>query len=111
MTGIDFSRLSNNSSLLSSKPGISILVKLKLLFEGSNVDVCKFMLSQGHQMRDSLDIQAFGSLILKIDPTASPVEIRFLFNEFDFNSTKLILFEHAYRGLCKIAETIPIMEE
>lgn len=55
-------------------------MKLKNIFEVNKVDLNKFMSSQGYEMNDELDLQAFGNIILMIYPSATAIEIRFLFN-------------------------------
>lgn len=74
MKGIDLSRLSQmGSTMLASKPGISILVKLKVIFDSSGVDLKSFLQSQGYNSRNSLNLITFGDLIGKLEPNVTEV--------------------------------------
>lgn len=81
MKGIELSRMSQlGSAMLASKPGISILIKLKMIFDKRTIDLETFLKSQGYRSSDCLNLLTFGDIISKLEPRVTEIELRHLYN-------------------------------
>ena len=60
---------------------------------------------------DNLEMGVFAKIIHNIDGNVSERELKFLYSEFNTNQSATITFEDLSKGLCKIAEIVPMDEE
>jgi Ca2+-binding EF-hand superfamily protein len=63
------------------------------------------------QKNKCLNFSTFAEFILKIDPSCNNDEIKCLFNVFDLNSDGKISQSELQKGICKIAEIVPLEKE
>ena len=114
MTGIDLSKhemeCEDNSEMKSSKPGIAVFTRLKITIDQKNIDVNQFLHNLKLSKNDPLDVGMFGKIIHMIDENISEKELQFLYREFNTNFNDAITFDELSRGLCKIAEIVPMDE-
>lgn len=75
LTGIDLSKKEmeseENSAMRSSKPGIGIFNKLKIIIENKNVNLYKLLQPKKFNKSDILDLHSFGKLIHLIDESVT----------------------------------------
>lgn len=112
LTGIDLSKYEmeseDNSHMKSSKPGIAIFTRLKISIDQKNIDVNSFLQSIKMGKADPLDISIFAKIIHDIEANVSEKETQFLYTEFNTHQSGILTFEDLSKGLCKIAEIVPM---
>lgn len=115
LTGIDLSKhemdCEDNSNMKSSKPGIDIFTRLKIQIDSRNIDISKLLQDIKLNKSDKLSFAEFGKIIHGIYENASEKELRFMYQEFNVNQNESITFEEFSRGMCKIAEIVPMEAE
>lgn len=115
LTGIDLSKhemdCEDNSNMKSSKPGIDIFTRLKIQIDSRNIDISKLLQDIKLNKSDKLSFAEFSKIIHGIYENASEKELRFMYQEFNVNQNESITFEEFSRGMCKIAEIVPMEAE
>ena len=115
MTGIDLSKhemeCEDNSNMKSSKPGIDIFTRLKIQIDSKNIDISGLLHSIKLNKNDKLSFPEFAKIISSIIEKVNESELKFMYNEFNVNQNEFITFEDFSRGMCKIAEIVPMEAE
>lgn len=87
------------------------MARLKTCIDRDNIDISKLFKDQGLEMNQEVNLAFFIHFINQIDPSMSAADIQNLYKEFDANSDGIVLFSQIYKGICKIAEIVPIEAE
>ena len=87
----------------SSKPGIAIFTRLKIIIDQKNVDVNDFLRNLKLTKNDALNMGTFTKIVHLIDENIGEKEMKFLYKEFNTSINDALTFEEFSKGLCKIA--------
>jgi Ca2+-binding EF-hand superfamily protein len=116
LTGIDLSKHEmecedDDSDMKASKPVIAVFTRLKLTMDSKGMDVSKVLQSMKFSKSDVIPPNTFAKIIHNFDDSVSERELEFLYREFNTSNGSPITFDDVTRGLCKIAEIVPMEEE
>ena len=105
---MDVEEGSSQTEMLSSKRRYEVLIKLRNIMDAKNINIPNLIKSTGLQKNDELNENTFGKLILIIDNNISQQDIYSLFRDFDTSGEGKLTLNEAFKGLCKIAEIVPM---
>jgi Ca2+-binding EF-hand superfamily protein len=85
--------------------------RLKKCVDKDNLDINQLFMENTKEENKCLNFSTFAQFILKIDPSCNNEEIKCLFNLFDPNSDGKIIQSELQKGICKMAEIVPLEKE
>jgi hypothetical protein len=107
LTGIDPSEIEIEEGS-DAREGLILINRLKKCVDKNNLDINQLFMENTKEKNKCFNFSTFVQFVLQIDPSCNNDEIKCLFNVFDLNSDGKISLSELQKGICNIAEIVPL---